>query len=102
MPTNGREIVTKRKQYTADEFRKLKERLINHRVHTKLTLYDLLTSLGDGYDFEVCCEIRDRSQHLVSTTLAISNIDMSIALANDTGKPRHAPFDLAQCGLEDL
>lgn len=85
----------KRKQYTADEFRQIKERL---QVHSTILVATLRAMVAGEIDFEKACLVRNDAQCLVSTLLALRNIDLSIVLAADG--PRYPGFDIEACGLE--
>lgn len=85
------------KTYTADELREWKQRLLANRGALASKTKVAAGAFDDSFDAAIT--IRDAAQCLVSTCIALSNIDMFIAAAERDGSAGRG-FDPADCGLD--
>lgn len=94
-------MAKKPKMYTADELRDMKVRLETNRGRLEVAVTKGFETYTKLRTFYAAANIRDRSQELLSTVLALDNIELSITQASVDGRPRMLPFRLTDCGMEE-
>lgn len=94
-------MAKKRREYTADEMKALKEKLSQRRFVLAAKIMEAAETYSRAPDFDLAVTMRDDAQQLVSAQLALDGIGDSISLAEHTGKPRYLPFKLEDCGLSE-